>query len=240
MKVSDLLIKVQKAEEAVTKREATLSKQIARELRQRELLITKGVDISDNFPEHKYKDNFDLYCEICDWEDSKESVENSKKLLEEKIRVLNTWKERLNEATKKENLWIKEIPDSMKLMKDELVNRWDEYDIERKENLTDIYNKLGWDKFMKKYGFSAYKLIHSTTKEIHNENMKCAETLIIDLYNRVHAITGDVIDWTGICYKDGSLNGIVYGKLGKVKVDSIYAGGYNIQRLHVRVLVNEI
>lgn len=31
-----------------------------------------------------------------------------------------------------------------------------------------------------------------------------------------------------------------YNKLGNVKVDSIYAGGYNIQRLHVRVLVKEI
>lgn len=105
-------------------------------------------------------------------------------------------------------------------MKAELVNSWDEYDFERKEFLKTAYNKLGYIKFMK------------------NENS--AEFLIIDLYNRIHAITGDVIDWTGICYKEGSFNGIVYGKLGNVKVDSIYAGGYNIQRLHVRVLVKEI
>ena len=102
MKVSDLLIKVKKAEEAVTKRETTLSKQNARELRQRELLITKGVDLSDNFPQNKYRDNIDLFWEICDWEKSKQYVFNSKILLEEKKRILNTWKERLNEAIKNE------------------------------------------------------------------------------------------------------------------------------------------
>lgn len=240
MKVSDLLIKVQKAEEAVTKRETTLSKQIARELQQREFLITKGVDLTIKNPEFPYINNNDLYWKICDWEHSKEAVENSKKVLEEKIRILNTWKERLAEAKKKENIWIKEIPESMKTMKEELVNRWDEYDLERKERLITAYNELGWDKFIKKYSYSAYQMIHTTKSEIHEENMKSADSLIIDLYNRVHAITGEVTDWTGICYKDGSLNGIVYGKLGKVKVDSIYAGGYNIQRFHVRVLVKEI
>lgn len=239
MKVSDLLIKVQKAEEAVTKRETTLSKQIARELQQREFLITKGVDLTGKDPQLAYK-NSDLYWEICKWRDYNEAVENSEKLLDEKNRVLNTWKERLNEAKKKENIWIKEIPESMKTMKEELVNRWDEYDFERKEILTTAYNKLGYNKFMKDHSYSDYKMINTCKREIHEENEKSADFLIIDLYNRVHAITGDVTDWSGICYKDGSLNGFVYGKLGKVKVDSICAGGYNIQRLHVRVLVKEI
>lgn len=44
MKVQDLLIKVQKAEEAVSKREATLVKQTARELKRREALVAKGVE----------------------------------------------------------------------------------------------------------------------------------------------------------------------------------------------------
>lgn len=148
MKVSDLLIKVQKAEEAVTKREITLSKQIARELQQREFLITKGVDLTGKHPQMAYINNDDLYWEICTWLAYKESVEISKKVLEEKKRILNTWKELLNEATKKENICIKEIPASMK---DELVKRLDEYDF----------------------------------------------------------------DWTEISYKAGSLNVIVYGKLGK-------------------------
>lgn len=58
--------------------------------------------------------------------------------------------------------------------------------------------------------------------------------------SRIHAITGEVTDWDGIHYSGGALNGVVYGKLGSVRVESILAGGYNIQRLHVRVLVHEI
>ena len=144
----------------------------------------------------------------------------------------------MKEATKKEILWIKEIPDSMKTMKEDLVNRWDEYDFERKEILTTAYNKLGYTEFMKDHSYSDYKMINTCKREFHEENEKFADSLIIDLYNTVHAFTGDVIDWSGICYKDGSLNGIVYGKLGKVKVDSIYEGDYNIQCL--RVLVEKI
>ena len=240
MKVQDLLIKVQKAEEAVSKREATLVKQTARELKRREALVAKGVDLTGKHPALAHRDNNDLYLEICDWEDSKEAVENSKKVLEEKIRILNTWKDRLTEAKKKENLWIKEIPETMKAMQTELVARWDEYDLERKERLTTAYNELGWDKFIKEYSYSAYQMIHTTASEIHKENMKSAESLIMNLYSRIHAITGEVTDWDGIHYSGGALNGVVYGKLGSVRVESILAGGYNIQRLHVRVLVHEI
>lgn len=39
---------------------------------------------------------------------------------------------------------------------------------------------------------------------------------------------------------DGSINGIAIGSEGKVEVESILAGGYNIQCLHYRVLVKPL
>ena len=57
--------------------------------------------------------------------------------------------------------------------------------------------------------------------------------------NRVYNITGPVTNWSNITLQQSVqgpvLNGIVQGELGKVRIESILAGGYNIQKLHIRV-----
>ena len=58
---------------------------------------------------------------------------------------------------------------------------------------------------------------------------------------RVKAKTGDVILESNLRMgTDGSINGFVKGEDASVDVYSIIAGGYNIQKLHYRVLVREI
>lgn len=127
-----------------------------------------------------------------------------------------------------ENIYTCDMPDIFHKLEGELVARWDAYDKEyRNSNVKKPRN-----------------YIYYTDEEIHKQNIEAAKILVIDLYNRVYNITGSITDWSNIMFQQGSqgpvLTGIVQGELGKVRVESILAGGYNIQKLHIRVLVKSI
>lgn len=63
----------------------------------------------------------------------------------------------------------------------------------------------------------------------------------VDLYHRCSAVVGIITDATGLeSGKNGSINGVVVGEDGKAEVETILAGGYNIQCLHYRVLVKPL
>lgn len=84
-----------------------------------------------------------------------------------------------------------------------------------------------------------------TDAQIHEENVQAVKSLVIDLYARVGKIVGEANDWSGIHVTQGNggfavLNGRVDGSRGCASVKSILAGGYNIQRLHIRTLVHAI
>lgn len=62
-----------------------------------------------------------------------------------------------------------------------------------------------------------------------------------DIIDRCNAKAGgiDEVEWTYIG-PDGRINGIISGPKGRFSIKSIFAGGYNIQCLHVRVLVHKL
>ncbi len=63
---------------------------------------------------------------------------------------------------------------------------------------------------------------------------------ILDLMNRIEKITGKIVDAKSlnIGYK-GDLEGVIIGEEGKAKINTIGAGGYNIQCFHFRTLIHE-
>lgn len=120
---------------------------------------------------------------------------------------------------------------------------------------TDRYRSLRESQFEKDHIIKPFEMLYGplnyarsfwymSDEQIHKENQKAGENLILDLLKRVTKITGPVTDWSGLHVTQGNmgavLNGIVVGDEGKARVESILAGGYNIQRLHVRTLVKEI
>lgn len=64
---------------------------------------------------------------------------------------------------------------------------------------------------------------------------------LIDLFNRVSGICGPIIDATALRVDvSGDLGGQVVGEKGVVSIQTIGAGGYNIQCYHYRTLIHDI
>lgn len=240
MKVADLKIKVQKAEEAVQKAQKTIERHTAQMEKKLRIIQVHGWDPEDRYCREGTADHDDAYWAICEYGHKVEDIKNATEKLEDKIRILNNWKVRLEAAEAKERKFLMEVPECMKTMMQELITHWDEHDMARQEQLVKSYREKGYTEWIKTHTRADYLFMYQTKDQIHNENVRSAEATVMDLYNRVNAITGEVTDWDGIRWGGKALNGEVHGKLGSVRVESILAGGYNIQRLHIRVLVHEI
>lgn len=241
MTVKDLKVKVQKAEEAVQKAQKTIERHTTQMEKKLKVVLDHGWDPEDRYCKHGTAEHNEAYWAICEYADKVQDIKNATKKLEDKIRILNNWKERLVAAEAKEHKFLTEVPECMKVMMQELITQWDVYDMGRRAQLKESYrNKKSYDDWMKHHSYADYQFMYMTDEQIHNENVRDAEASVMDLYNRVNAITGEVTDWEYLHWGGKAINGEVHGKLGSVRVESILAGGYNIQRLHIRVLVHEI
>ena len=75
------------------------------------------------------------------------------------------------------------------------------------------------------------------TKNIEREAISKEQMLIKRVNKVVGTIVGSISLYVGV---NGELNGVIEGVNGKCKIETIYAGGYNIQCLHYRVLVHKV
>lgn len=57
---------------------------------------------------------------------------------------------------------------------------------------------------------------------------------------RVTKIIGQITDASNLYVSGGELNGLIYGTSGTAKVNTIGAGGYNIQCFHFRTLIKKV
>lgn len=173
----------------------------------------------------------------------KEDIERLKEQIEDIKITISNYENRLDKQDKKES----ELEEVKELFKDfigNLVNIWNEHDLKFRDKLKSDYNKLSYEKFYEKYKKCDTRLKDKTKKQIEEDNQKSADTLIYNMITRVKEKVGKITDYSdlyinsaieGIC-----INGVIVGELGKVRIESITAGGYNIQKLHVRVLVKDI
>ena len=204
-------------------------------------ILSHGWNPEDRYCKINTAEHNEAYWAICEYDGKLDDIKGATRKLEEKQQILQNWKNRLEAAEQKEQKFLTKVPECMKIMMEQLIARWDENDLERKAFLKSKYTELGYEAFFKKYTYAAYKFFRYETEEsIHENNVRCASAYVMDLYSRINAITGEVTDWDGIYCNGVALNGYVKGELGAVNVETILAGGYNIQRLHCRTLVHEV
>lgn len=89
------------------------------------------------------------------------------------------------------------------------------------------------------YEVSEYERVsENSLEDLKKMNLENAQQSVLNLVERVENRVGKVTDWSDIHFgMNGMLNGRVTGNLGSVYVETIGAGGYNIQRFHYRVLL---
>lgn len=205
-------------------------------------LTSLGVSDLSNVKKSNSTDNIEINWIIYDIEKLQEDIKNGNKEIDKMKTTLESYKLQLKNETKNENIFLRDIPKFLIKMQNELVGEWDKWDTEKQNQIKLDYKSLGYIECGKKYNRLELELIHKSKDEIHKDNVKISKSLILDFYNRVKHITGDIIDWNGIYCEQGTrgvtvLNGFVKGEKNVAEVKSIIAGGYNVQRLHIRVLV---
>lgn len=237
MTTQQITERIQKANEKIEKKQGTIAKKQA-------LIAKKQSAVEMMKANDKYTaDN--IYWTECDIRHLTEDIERLEKEIPEIRKTVEKYEKQLAGEIEKEALLTKTMPEEFRTLKDTLVERWDAFDLERKEFFRKKSEEMEYREFIRQYKYSAYDLAwHTSTEEIHKKNEKDAEYFIIDLYNRVKGITGEVTNWKGIRLTMGNsfpvLEGQVEGKEGVAIVETILAGGYNIQRLHIRTLVHSI
>lgn len=231
MTITTLKDRIARAEERISKKTNTITK--------KEALIEKKEAQLD-----KITDEYEKKWKTHEIEYLRDDIKRLHKEIEENSKKIEEYKQQMVGAMEKEKS-LEELPETLKEMQKQLVVIWDEFDKKERQRLQDEYNEIGYREFMKKHTYSDYEMRYKTNDEIHKSNLREAEALILNLVERVQHITGEITSWSGITATAGTrgcpvLNGYVEGKQGRAIVESILAGGYNIQRLHVRVLVKEM
>lgn len=87
------------------------------------------------------------------------------------------------------------------------------------------------------YWYSLNSCLERMIKVIEKDAIKKEQQLIARVNKEVGSIEKAITLKVGV---NGELNGVIQGENGKCKIETIYAGGWNIQCLHYRVLIHKI
>jgi hypothetical protein len=236
----ELKERVIKAEEKVLKCKNTIKRHNEQAEKKLAAIRKNGWDENNRYCKQGTEEHYDACWAICGYESKIEDIKSATEKLKEAETILENWKAKYNKQTEMESIINNEMPPIFIECRNELAEEWTKTDIKRRAVMQQKKKELDYKEFRKMYKYTEEESLNKTDEEFYKINLREAELFIIDFYNRIINITGTVTDWGNIYYSGKALNGWAKGEKGMTKVETILAGGYNIQRLHMRVLVKEI
>lgn len=237
----ELKEKLDKALETVEKKKATIERHKTQAEKKLNVLRKNGWEIGIDDITYFRGDNynFEALTAIADYEGKLDDIKEATKKLEEAEQVAKNWKEKLDKQIDFERKLATEIPEAFIQARNELIEKWVKNDIESRELMLENKKNLDYKEFRKLYKYTAERSLLHSDEEFRKIEEREADYWILDLYNRVKAITGEITDCNNLRWGGKCLNGYIVGKSGKARVYTIGAGGYNIQRYHLRVLIEK-
>lgn len=165
---------------------------------------------------------------------------------EEKVEAiwqfLLNWKSKFKDYVKEE---VKNVAEYYKLNRELIKKTNNDYNYINTQEYKDAKKELNTmlNNFnpltLKVYSPKSPTLLDETLLE--KELNKEIDAKYKHLINSIKNVTGNIIDASNLSIaNNGEINGIVVGEKGKAKVNTISAGGYNIQVFHYRTLVKSI
>ena len=244
--------------EFLTKRIEGKEKEIAK-LEKRLERILKAEETNWEVNPYWYRES-DKKCTIRDIEAAKNKLQEYKDnlALEEKknnsrnitviIEFLENWKKRTTEYYEMSFESYKREEEEYSNKSSEYIDWWNKNFKERcteaGENRTKEYKKYKKEFHRKWNWIVLYTEWKDGNYYLNRERLKKdldreANVMYDDLVARVMKYTGEITDASYLSIGEkGELNGFIVGKEGKAKVETIDAGGYNIQCYHFRTLVH--
>lgn len=237
MTISQIEERIAKAKEKIEKKNATIVKKDKAITKMYDLLEQNGFSYDVDLG-IVYEQNRDLYDKVWNMDFL---AEDTIRLEKEIKNILNTI-DKYREMLAKENARIednKKMPDVLLQLKGNLEKEFYGDQIARRNYLKEEYTKLGYNAFLRNYR-GAYSEMIQTDSEIKKDAKMSAEYFVEDIWRRTREEVGEMTDASNVHVSGHALNGVFVGTEGKCSVETIVAGGYNIQREHLRAIIHKM
>ena len=261
MKVEDIKVKMDAAYDRWQKRIATTKKFQDRADKNWQLIVKNGwdayMDERGNINPYDVKNatgNPKAFDIIYAWEDNVYNAKESAKKEPEEQKKYEGWVQKYNKALK----FAKDVEEMPQIFKDTiamLAEEWTEWDRNARERMKkmkaalpaykygatkeerDAYYKA-YNDYRTAFPISRENDLKQSDEYLYKKNEDEATAYMKDLIHRIKDRVGEITNMENIHFSGKALNGVVEGTMGSVRLETILAGGYNIQRLHYRVLVH--